>query len=248
MLLLPMASFSQAVGKVAPTQKKEAEAAKDLEEKIYSKAIMYGDYMVAKNALYSLMAKYPERFNYLDSLTRLYFSVGSYAQCVLTGRDFLSKEPENMMILEMLAISENTLERHKEALADYEKLYAKSKNLFHAYQIAVINYTLKRYEEARIVQDEIINHPKSSKDSLQIMIDSKDAQYIAFKAAAYNLKGVTQKDQRLFNEAKQSFEEALKISPSFRLAKNNLESLNNPEPKAQENVPGNKQGTKADKK
>lgn len=207
----------------------------DIDEKIYSKAIRYGDFIVAKQALYSLMAKNPEKSNYLDSLMRLYFSVGNYAQCILTGKDYLQKDPENQMALEMIAISENSIERHKDALANYEKLYAKSKNIFHAYQIAVLNYTLKRYEEAKMVQIEIINHPQALKDTIQLMMDSKEGQYIPFKAAAYNLKGVTEKEQRLFDEAKLSFEAALKVKPNFVLAKNNLQTLVKPE--SNENKP-----------
>jgi tetratricopeptide (TPR) repeat protein len=240
LLCIPFISFAQSGPKPVPMQKKAADVVKDIDEKIYAKAIRYGDFLVAKQALYSLMAKYPERTNYLDSLMRLYFSVGNYAQCILAGKDYMLTNPDNMMSLEMIAISENSLERYKDALADYEKLYAKSSNLFHAYQIAVINYTLKRYEESKMVQSEIINNPKSAKDSMQIMIDAKDSQYVPYKAAAYNLRGVTQKDLRLFEEAKLSFEEALKITPNFRLAKNNLEALKNPEPKAPETLSPNK--------
>ena len=235
LLSLPALVFGQSVSKNSQIQKKEIDQSTDLDEKIYSKAVMYGDIMVAKNALYSLMAKYPDRYNYLDSLVRLYFTTGNYAQVVLSGRDFLLKSPENMMTMEMIAISENSLERYKEALADYEKLYAKSKNLFHAYQIAVINYTLKRFEEAKVVQDEIINNPKAGKDSIQIIMNEKEAQYVVFKAAAYNLKGATLKEQRLFDEAKASFAEALKISPNFRLAQNNLNLLKTPEANSPQN-------------
>src|SRR5438034_28630 len=55
----------------------------DDETIIYRRAIKYGDYDAAKNAMFSLIQKHPENKSYLDSLVRLYFSLGAYPQCIL---------------------------------------------------------------------------------------------------------------------------------------------------------------------
>src|SRR5829696_6677110 len=60
----------------------------DTETSIYHAAMKYGDYDAARFALYSLMAKHPENISYLDSLVRIYFMTGNWAQCVLIGNEY----------------------------------------------------------------------------------------------------------------------------------------------------------------
>lgn len=199
----------------------------DLEEGIYAKAMKYGDYEVAKYAIYTLIQKHPDDKSYLDSLTRIYFSLGAYGQCILTGRDFLQDEDTaNTTIMELVAISEGSLNRHKESLELWDKLWRKSGNLQYAYQIAVNQYLLQRYGECGQTIDIIIKDPAADKETVTITSDKNKSQKVAMKAAAHNLLGVIQKDLSMTEKAKENFEAAIKISPDFELAKNNLELLN----------------------
>src|SRR6266536_2762030 len=53
-----------------------------LEYSIYHTALLFADYEVAKSAIFSLIAKYPQHIDYVDSLARIYFSMNAYPQCV----------------------------------------------------------------------------------------------------------------------------------------------------------------------
>jgi hypothetical protein len=59
-------------------------------------------------------------------------------------------------MLEMAAISKQSLGALKESLADYESLYKQKPDLYSLYQIATLQYQLKRYGESVISCDQII--------------------------------------------------------------------------------------------
>jgi len=197
------------------------------EDAIYRKAVKYGDYEVAKSAMYSLMQKHPENKAYLDTLVRLYFSLGAYPQCILSGTDFLQgADTANTDIMELVAISQASLNRNKESLDIWEKLWKKSGNSRYAYQVAVNQYLLKRYGECAQTADIILKDPAADKETVSISSEQGKSQKVAMKAAAHNLIGVIQKELNLPDKAKESFEAALKLTPDFELAKNNLAQIN----------------------
>jgi tetratricopeptide (TPR) repeat protein len=199
-----------------------------MEVKIYQSAILFGDYEVARTAVFSLLTRYPARIDYLDTLARLYYSTGSYSQALLAASIYLEKNPDNLQLMELSAICQGALNNNKESLEMYEKVYAKSKSIYHAYQVGVLQYTLKRYGECELTVNKLISDPESGKEKIQINVDQQKSQEVLLSAAAYNLRGVLQKDQNKPDKAKEDFESALKIAPDFVLAKNNLESLKLP--------------------
>jgi len=221
LLLLCSFSFSQ---KKSSVRIHEADST-DIDMKRYNLAMHFGDYEAAKNALYSLMIKYPNATNYLDSLTRLYFMVGAYSQCVLAGNTYLEKDSNNLYILESVAISQNSLSRSKEALVCYERLYRQTKAPFHAYQKAVLQYILKHSDECSATIAGLITDSTTGKQIIQINVDKNNSQQVPLKAAAYNLRGILEKDMNQQEEARTSFKEALKIFPEFSLAKTNLDYI-----------------------
>ncbi len=201
-----------------------------LDIKIYKTAILFGDYEVARNAVFALITKYPARIDYLDTLARIYFSTGAYSQALLSANIYLERDPQSIPMMELSAICQGAINNHKESLEMYEKLYAKTKSIYHAYQIAVLQYTLKRLGECEITVNQVISDPKSAGDKININIDQQNSQEVPLAAAALNLRGVLQKELNKPDKAKEDFEAALKIFPEFALAKNNLESMKAPAP------------------
>lgn len=234
MLVLSIAVNAQDKGKDNKDKKEKTEVAPavkgpaELEIKIYNTALKYGDVEVARTAMYALLAKHPDSISYLDTIARLYFSAGNYVQCALSSKDYLTKDTTNLFVREMLAISYSSLNKSKEALEQYEILHHATKSVYHAYQIAVLQYVLKRYGECETTLTEIIANPKSGEDKVSMNVDQNTSQQVPIKAAAYNIKGVMQKELNKPDEAKIFFEEALKIYPDFALAKGNLEAIKNP--------------------
>ena len=127
----------------------------------------------------------------------------------------------------MYAISLSSLNKNKESLEQYEALFAKTKSSFHAYQIAVLQYVLKRFGECETTVGIILNDPKSMEQKVSINADQNTNQQVPIKAAAYNIRGVMLKEMNKKDEAMESFQEALKLFPEFALAKANIEAIKN---------------------
>ena len=200
----------------------------ELEIKIYETALKYGDIEVAKNAIYSLLAKHPDSLSYVDTLARLYFSNANYVQCALTSKDYLTRDSANLFVREMFAISLSSLNKNKESLEQYEILYGKTQSVFHAYQIAILQYELKRFGECETTCAIILSDPKAGEQKVSINVDQNNNQQVPIKAATYNIRGVMYKEMNRPDDAINSFKEAVKIFPDFVLAKANIEAMTNP--------------------
>lgn len=198
------------------------------ELKVYHLAISFADYEVAKNSMFTLIAKYPARVDYLDSLARIYFAMGAYPQALAAADFVLKSQPDNQQILELSAICQNAMKNEKEALSTYEKLYGKTNSVYHLYQIAVLQYSLQRTGECSKSIETIIADKDAVTEKIRISYDEQNAQNVPLAAAAYNLRGVLSRDLKENEKAKADFNEALKIFPEFQLAKNNLEMMNKP--------------------
>jgi tetratricopeptide (TPR) repeat protein len=197
-----------------------------LNENTYRTSLSFGDAVVAKQALYNMIALKPENTKLKDTLAILYLNLGQVQQSLMLSKEIISTSADNLPILEIKAISEQNLGLSKDALATYENLYEKSKNIFHLYQIATLQYELKRLAECNQSVDQILGSPESEKNEININTGRQNQQQkVPLKAAAYNIKGVLAMDLNENAIAKASFEEALKIAPEFVLAKNNLEFI-----------------------
>ena len=194
-----------------------------LEKDVYFNALKYSDLAVAKSAVFKMIALNPGDKSLKDSLLFIYFNAGSFGQCILLSRELLAENPSRNNILEIKAISEQNLGLVKEALISYEKLFSESKNLFHQYQMAVLQYQLRRFGECVQNIDEIIKNEKSLSEKVNISTGQDNNQQVILKAAAYNIRGVMNLEGKRDIEANADFKEALKIQPDFALAKNNVQ-------------------------
>ena len=196
-----------------------------IQEQIYQKSVKYGDLGVAKNALFTMLALKPENTFLKDTLAILYFQSQAYVQSILVTNEILDKDPSKISALEIKAVSESALGYAKEALDDYEKLYVKTKNVYHLYQVASLQYQLKRIGECEASIGKILADPKATEQKVAMTIGQRgQQQQVTLKAAAINMKGVLYKEMGKVDLAKTQFEEALKIQTDFVLAKGNLQA------------------------
>ncbi|NNF02186.1 MAG: hypothetical protein HKN22_05840 [Bacteroidia bacterium] len=198
--------------------------------KTYNMALEFGDYEVAKNALFHLVVQNPNKYTYLDSLARIYYAMGAYPQALLCAEKNMEKGGSSEDMMEIKAASQRSLNMLKESLATYETLHSTTNNVYHAYQIAVLQYNLKRLGECIGTIGLITADPKAAEAEITINYGQGQGQMVPMLAALENLKGVINMDLNVKDQAKSNFEEALKIFPEFELAKNNLATLNKPEP------------------
>ena len=198
----------------------------DTQMKVYATALKYYDLNVAISALYNAMAVKPDRKDLRDSLALLYFAGERYGQAYTLGEEILKENPKRNDILEMVAVSKQSLGLIKDALADYEKLFAaEPKQVFYLYQIATLQYQLKRYGECVASLDQIIANEASAKQNVNIRNSNNTSQSVPMKAAALNVKGIVAMDLNQDANAKEFFNQALQLFPDFALAKGNLATL-----------------------
>lgn len=200
-------------------------------EKVFRLALKYNDFTVARTALYDMIILKPDLTTLKDSLAILYFNIGAYPECILLSKEILEKTPNNPTILEIKAISEQSVGLIKESLADYEKLYSTNKNVYHLYQIAALQYELKRFGECETSISQLLVDKEIDDKTISIAAGEKKSQKVALKAAIHNMRGVLALETGKTDIAKSNFDEALKITPDFELAKNNklmLEQKNAP--------------------
>ncbi|MFN8310677.1 MAG: hypothetical protein U0T73_12010 [Chitinophagales bacterium] len=197
----------------------------ELQMKVYANALKYYDLPVATTALYNAMALKPDRKDLRDSLALIYFASERYGQSYTIGEEILKDNPNRNDMLELVAVSKQSLGMVKEALADYEKLYAVQKQGFYLYQIATLQYQLKRYGECVASLDQIIADEGSKKQTVNIRNANGTNQSVPMVAAAYNVKGIVAMDLNQEAGAKDLFTRAVSEFPDFTLAKSNLAQL-----------------------
>lgn len=200
----------------------------DINKSIYRNALKYNDLGTATQAVYTMLAVAPNELNLKDTLAYLYYNNGQYVQALLIGLEIVEKSDTNKNILEIVAISQQNLGLLKESLENYEKLYKQSKNIYHQYKVATLQYALKRYGECGVTIDKILQD-KGNTEMITITDANRQQQEVSIKAAVLNMNGVMALELNQNDLAKKSFEEALKVQPDFALAKNNLDMASKPQ-------------------
>lgn len=198
----------------------------NMDSVVYANARANTDYQVMLTTLYYMMAKNPQNaIAYKDSLTRIYYLLRAYPKCISTGNEVLSLQPDNYIIMELIAISERMLGNTKTSLDLYEKLYNKTSSLIHAYYIAEMQFYLQRYGECMATLEKIISSENSKKEKIELAVDDNSRQIISLFAAALNIKGMTYSELGKKKEAKDAFISALSVEKDFILPKTNLNKL-----------------------
>jgi len=193
---------------------------------VYWNARIHGDYGVAVNALYYMMAKNPQRsVAYKDSLATIYYLAASYQKCAAAGTEVLSLQPDNFRIMEIVAISQRILGNTRTSLELYEILYSKTASLTYAYFIAEMQFNLQRYGECMTTLEKLISSENSKKEKIELIVTSDTKQTVALLAAALNIKGMTYGQLGKKEAAREAFKSALSVEKDFALPKINLEKI-----------------------
>ena len=196
-----------------------------IDKLIMRQALAYGDNTIATNSIYSIIAKEGVNSTYKDSLAYIYFGARKFSSCYLVSTDILSRDGNKQDIMEMQAISLESIGAIDKAAQVYAKLTVKSNNNFHAYKLANLYYSMKKNKEALMA----INKAEELKDSGEMKvtyaINKTHNQEVSLAAGIANLKGLIEFDMKDNAAAKISFEKALSLQPDFVLAKENLQAI-----------------------
>jgi len=198
----------------------------EFEKQKLQQAKAYGDESIVANVMYSLIALEGPQSSYKDSLAYVYFNKRNYVSCFLVTNDLLKTKPKNLELLEMSAVSLESmgaLEKSKEA---YEKLFAITNDNYHAYKLASIEFRMNQNEVAYATIKKAGQISGNEGFKVTFQVNENYNQNVELKAAIAYLEGVIAVSLNKNVEAKASFERAIQIFPDFVLAKSKLEILN----------------------
>lgn len=195
-------------------------------DKKFRMGMKYQDPELTKNALVEMLILNPNRTELKDSLAIIYFGTGRFDICKTICDEIISANANNMLALELRAFSQQNLNQAIPAQKDFEALYAGSKNSYFLYQIAIIKYNGKKLDESYADVTRILAANDLDKQVIDVLFEDDMQTNVPLKAAAYNLKGMIQVAKGKREEAKTSFNEAIKLKSDFSIAKDNLKALN----------------------
>ncbi|MBI9041413.1 hypothetical protein [Lutibacter sp.] len=197
----------------------------DLEKQKLKEALKYGDKTVAANSMFSLIALEGPTSTYRDSLAYLYFNERNFVSCFLVTNDLLKNNPENVDILEMNAISLESIGALEKAIEKYKSLLIKSNNNYHAYKIAGLQFAMNKFDEALVSVKKADQLSDKAEVNVNFQVNKNYNQNVPLKPAIAYLQGLIELNLDKKAEAKLSFQRALKLFPEFTLAKSKLLTL-----------------------
>ena len=197
-----------------------------LEKQKLKQALAYGDKSVIAATMYSIVAIEGAQSTYKDSLAYLYFNNRNYVSCFFVTNDILSYKQNELELIEMKAISLESMGAYGKASETYNELLIKTNNNYHAYKLAGLQLVLKKFEEAFVSIKKADQLSDDGKVKVNFQVNKNFNQNVDLKAAIAYLEGIIALNLEKADEAKLSFERAVKLFPDFVLAKGKLEALN----------------------
>lgn len=197
----------------------------DNHKSIVNQALSYGDLQTAISSMHHILALEGPESTYKDSLTYAYFRIGKFDSSELLSKQLLQKKPNDVGLLEINAISLSRLNANKEAINSFEKLFLSTKNMSHGYQLATLQYSIKRLAEAQATITKTLQCEALEDAYIQFPAGDNQVQKVPLKAAAFNLFGIIAFESKNNTVASQAFDEALNILPEFVVAKENKAAL-----------------------
>ena len=197
----------------------------DFEKLKLNQALTYGDKAVAAAAMYNIISLEGPQSTYKDSLAYLYFNARNYISCFLVVNDILESKKDNLELLEMKAISLESMGVKEKASETYEELLAMTNSNYHAYKLAELKFSINKFEEAYTFVKKADGLPDDGNIQVTFQVNKNYNQNVDLKAAIAYLEGIIALNLEKNEEAKISFERAVKIFPEFVLAKSKLTTL-----------------------
>ncbi len=194
-------------------------------EKVYRQALSLGDFGTAVSACHMLIAEDSKNGNWRDSLLVVYFKSGNYISSHLLSGVLIQERPQDDRLLEISAVSLVQLGALREAISAYEQLYLRGKKVEHAYELANLQYQIKRLAEAELTLSNLSSVEMPDSLGVRYPIKEGGSQVVNLKAAVYQLRGLVAYDLKQIDQATNYFKKALEIDPEFVVAKQNIEAL-----------------------
>ncbi len=192
--------------------------------KVFMQAINTGDINTGITALSYYVNEQGANTVYEDTLAMLYMQNGSYVQCYYWADKRLQTKPDDLSLMEMKGICLDKLEKPKEAIAIFEKIYVKTQSPYHAYKLMELQYSIKRLAECLATANSTEKLQFKPEYTMSYNVGEQTGRTY-LKAGIYNIQGLTLYDLDRKAEARIYFEKALALDSNFVLARQNLDAL-----------------------
>ena len=199
--------------------------------KVFVQALNSGDVTTGISALNYYITEQGANTVYEDTLAMLYMQQGSYVQCFYWVDKRSKVKPDDNALMEMKGICLDKLQQPKEAIAIFEKLFAKTQSPYHAYKLMELQYSIKRLAEclATAASAEKLQYKPEYTMTYNVG-DQTGRTYL--QAGIFNIHALALYDLDKKPEAKSYFEKALALDSNFVLARQNLDAIHSIEANA----------------
>ena len=191
---------------------------------LYQRAQKYNDSQISKQALMEMALLNPSDTAILRSLAEIYYNSSAFVSSAIVALDMLAIDPNSVIAHEIAALSYENLRLYDKAIEQYEQIWLSTENVTILYQVAYLQYSIKRFTEAKSNLE--ILDTKVGDEKIALNKSDGSGQEVSFKAAMLNLRGLIAIEEGNTEEAKGHFTKALEMNPDFEAAKLSLEGLN----------------------
>jgi tetratricopeptide (TPR) repeat protein len=198
----------------------------EMEQRVANLARKMGDPAVVTSTYYRIVALEGENSTYKDSLAYIYYSAGQFAASFMMAGEVLEREPKHLEMLEIKAVSLESLGAIDKSAEVYAELFDLTKSNVHGYSLAKLQYTLKKYQEAYKTIQEVESLNDTGSYKINFVINQNHTQQVELLGAIPYLKGLIEEELEMKDAAKLSYEKSLVVQPDFILPKDRIEALN----------------------
>ncbi len=195
---------------------------------IYNTANIFNDHLVARMALYNLLAENPGNVALYDSLALSYLQYNENASAALAAQQALRIDPNDLFAGEIAATSLEKLGAKDRALSYYEKIYLNNQDINILYKVAFLQFELQRYAEANTSLDIIIENPGSKESFIVFPTTDRQGQDVPLDVSAHRIKAMIEEFKGNTEVAKTMYLEVLEMFPGFQVVQQQLRDLTKP--------------------
>ncbi|MES2648733.1 MAG: tetratricopeptide repeat protein [Bacteroidota bacterium] len=218
-------SIAAANGKAAGTDSTAVIQKQAENLQVYRKAISYNDMSTAASSLVTYLNSGGNQV-YQDSLAIVYYNLNNFNGAYKLANELYTANNKNTTALTLLADISGRGGESKVSLEWYEKLCALSPTPYNHYQLASKQFILERKLECRqTLQKVVADSAEAMKQPVSMEVSNGYFEQVPTLAAAYNMLGVLQFNDKKKEEAAVYYNKALAVAPDFVIAKQNLDAL-----------------------
>lgn len=197
--------------------------------KVFHNALSINDLGTAIQSLHYIIAADSVKYgNYEDTLAILYTQINAFTPAYILANRLLSQKGYTEIRMQIKGLAAKNMNEPIEAINAYSDLFTRTKNPVYGMEELQLEYGIRRIGESVVTGNKVLAAimPNDSTQVRMAKLQEKTMQLVSLRAAVHNILGLAYLDLKDKKNAVSNFEAALKESPDFDQAKNNLNVAN----------------------